>query len=213
MNETQGLVPGYPESMRNILGNTNIASVHGAFHKRIRGSLLSLVSPHAIKDHLLIRTDQFMRSFIHNWAGQTIDIQDKAKQVYSFMFIIFCIWCNLIPHVFGQRKTNMISYTIIHIHALFKIVKIPIIELMLFQPIKFFYSDVSSISLYIFNVIYSQILRFLLCFRWHSLSQRIRLQMMNQNLSMRHLKLHLTTYIQEQYACQLIFQEPVTTKD
>ncbi|KAK4260983.1 hypothetical protein QN277_004039 [Acacia crassicarpa] len=85
MNETQGLIPGYPVSMRNILGNNNIAAVHGAFHKRIRGSMLSLVGPPAIKNHLLTRTEHFMKSFLDNWAGQTIDIQDKTKQMAFFV--------------------------------------------------------------------------------------------------------------------------------
>ncbi|XP_054808940.1 cytochrome P450 85A-like [Prosopis cineraria] len=85
LNEAQGLIPGYPVSMRNILGNNNIAAVHGAFHKRIRGSLLSLVGPPAIKDHLLTKTDHFMTSFLHNWAGQTIDIQEKTKQMAFFV--------------------------------------------------------------------------------------------------------------------------------
>ncbi|KHG06695.1 Cytochrome P450 [Gossypium arboreum] len=46
MNEGKGLVPGYPQSMLDILGKRNIAAVHGAAHKRIRGSLLSLIGPH-----------------------------------------------------------------------------------------------------------------------------------------------------------------------
>ncbi|KAG5088016.1 hypothetical protein JHK86_000628 [Glycine max] len=61
MNEAKGIVPGYPESMRKILG-TNIAEVHGAMHKRIRGSLLSLIGPIAVKDRLLPEVDEFMRS-------------------------------------------------------------------------------------------------------------------------------------------------------
>ena len=61
LNEAKGLVPGYPDSMRKILG-TNIAEVHGAIHKRIRGSLLSLIGPIAVKDRLLPEVDEFMRS-------------------------------------------------------------------------------------------------------------------------------------------------------
>ncbi|KAF7809026.1 cytochrome P450 85A-like [Senna tora] len=85
LNESKGLVAGYPESMRTILGDKNIAAVHGALHKHIRGSLVSLVGPAAIRDHLLPKTDQFMRSFLHNWAGQTIDIQEKTKQMAFFV--------------------------------------------------------------------------------------------------------------------------------
>lgn len=81
MNEdAKGLVPGYPDSMKNILG-VNIAEVHGALHKRIRGSLLSLIGPVAVKTRLLPEVDKFMRSFLDNWAGKIIDIQHKTIQV------------------------------------------------------------------------------------------------------------------------------------
>ncbi|KAK7274992.1 hypothetical protein RIF29_16098 [Crotalaria pallida] len=84
-NEAKGLVPGYPVSMRNILGNSNIAEVHGALHKRIRGSILSFIGPAAIRDHLLPEVNKFMRSFLDNWAGKTVDIQDKTKQMAFFV--------------------------------------------------------------------------------------------------------------------------------
>jgi len=80
VNEAKGFVPGYPDSMRKILG-TNIAEVHGAVHKRIRGSLLSLIGPMAVKDHLLPEVDEFMSSFLHNWDGKIIDLQEKTVQV------------------------------------------------------------------------------------------------------------------------------------
>ncbi|KAE8654690.1 hypothetical protein F3Y22_tig00117047pilonHSYRG00025 [Hibiscus syriacus] len=35
MNEGKGLVPGYPQSMLDILGKCNIAAVHGAAHKQL----------------------------------------------------------------------------------------------------------------------------------------------------------------------------------
>ncbi|ESW25486.1 hypothetical protein PHAVU_003G040300 [Phaseolus vulgaris] len=80
VNEAKGFVPGYPDSMRKILG-TNIAEVHGAVHKRIRGSLLSLIGPMAVKDHLLPEVDEFMSSFLHNWDGKIIDLQEKTVQM------------------------------------------------------------------------------------------------------------------------------------
>ncbi|KAL2349132.1 hypothetical protein Fmac_003132 [Flemingia macrophylla] len=80
MNEGKGLVPGYPDSMRNILG-TNIAEVHGAVHKRIRGSLLSLIGPVAVKDRLVPEVDEFMRSYLDNWDGKIIDLQEKTVEM------------------------------------------------------------------------------------------------------------------------------------
>ncbi|RDY02306.1 Cytochrome P450 85A, partial [Mucuna pruriens] len=80
MNEAKGLVPGYPDSMKNILG-INIAEVHGDMHKRIRGSLLSLVGPIAVKDRLLPEVDDFMRSYLDNWAGKIVDLQEKTVEM------------------------------------------------------------------------------------------------------------------------------------
>ncbi|KAL2349133.1 hypothetical protein Fmac_003133 [Flemingia macrophylla] len=82
-NEAKGLVPGYPDSMKNILG-TNIAEVHGAVHKRIRGSLLSLIGPIAVKDRLVPEIDGFMRSYLDNWDGKIIDLQEKTVEM-SFL--------------------------------------------------------------------------------------------------------------------------------
>ncbi|KAI4358004.1 hypothetical protein L6164_001913 [Bauhinia variegata] len=81
LNEAKGLIPGYPVSMRNILGDNNIASVHGVSHKRIRGSLLAVSGLVAIRDHHLPRVDKYMRSFLENWAGKIIDIQEKTKEM------------------------------------------------------------------------------------------------------------------------------------
>lgn len=82
MNEAKGLVPGYPQSMLDILGKCNIAAVHGTSHKHMRGALLSLVSPTMIRDQLLPKIDRFMRSHLAHWDdGSIIDLQDKTKQV------------------------------------------------------------------------------------------------------------------------------------
>lgn len=81
MNEGKGLVPGYPQSMLNILGKCNIAAVHGSLHKTMRGALLSLIGPTMIRDHLLSDIDEFMRSHLSNWNGKTINIQEKTKEM------------------------------------------------------------------------------------------------------------------------------------
>ncbi|KAL8117273.1 hypothetical protein AgCh_015254 [Apium graveolens] len=84
MNEAKGLVPGYPQSMLDILGKCNIAAVHGSTHKNMRGALLALVSPPMIRDILLPKIDDFMRSHLSNWNGKIIDIQEKTKEM-AFM--------------------------------------------------------------------------------------------------------------------------------
>lgn len=81
MNEGKGLVPGYPQSMLTIIGKRNIAAVYGSTHKHIRGSMMSLINPAAIKMQLLSKIDKLMRSYLHNWQGKTIDIQEKTNEV------------------------------------------------------------------------------------------------------------------------------------
>lgn len=81
VNEAKGLVPGYPQSMLDILGKSNIAAVHGSAHKHMRGALLSLISPTMIREHLLPTIDEFMRSHLSNWGDSVIDIQEKTKEM------------------------------------------------------------------------------------------------------------------------------------
>ncbi|KAK4346406.1 hypothetical protein RND71_032745 [Anisodus tanguticus] len=81
VNEAKGLVPGYPQSMLDILGKCNIAAVNGSAHKYMRGALLSLISPTMIRDQLLPKIDEFMRSHLTNWDNKVIDIQEKTNKV------------------------------------------------------------------------------------------------------------------------------------
>ncbi|KAJ9173153.1 hypothetical protein P3X46_016317 [Hevea brasiliensis] len=81
MNEAKGLVPGYPQSMLDILGKCNIAAVHGSTHKYMRGALLSLISPTMIREQLLPTIDVFMRTHLSNWDNKVIDIQQKTKEM------------------------------------------------------------------------------------------------------------------------------------
>ncbi|KAJ0042325.1 hypothetical protein Pint_18968 [Pistacia integerrima] len=81
MNESKGLVPGYPQSMLDILGKCNIAAVHGSSHKYMRGALLALISPTMIRDQLLPKIDAFMRTHLINWDNNIVNIQDKTKEM------------------------------------------------------------------------------------------------------------------------------------
>ncbi|XP_059642789.1 cytochrome P450 85A1-like [Cornus florida] len=81
MNEAKGFVPGYPQSMIDILGKCNIAAVHGSTHKHMRGALLSLISPSMIREQLLPKIDEFMRSHLNNWDNKIIDIQEKTNEM------------------------------------------------------------------------------------------------------------------------------------
>ncbi|KAF5735609.1 cytochrome P450 85A [Tripterygium wilfordii] len=81
MNESKGLVPGYPKSMLDILGKCNIAAVHGSTHKYMRGALLALISPTMIRDQLLPKIDDFMRTHLSSWDNKIINIQDKTKEM------------------------------------------------------------------------------------------------------------------------------------
>ena len=87
MNEAKGLVPGYPQSMLDILGKCNIAAVHGSTHKYMRGALLSIISPTRIRDQLLPKIDEFMRAHLSNWDNKVINIQEKTKEVCTYIII------------------------------------------------------------------------------------------------------------------------------
>ncbi|XP_050382370.1 cytochrome P450 85A-like [Argentina anserina] len=81
MNEAKGLVPGYPQSMLDILGKSNIAAVHGSTHKYMRGALLGLINPTMIRDQILPKIDVFMRAHLSGWGNQVINIQEKTKEM------------------------------------------------------------------------------------------------------------------------------------
>ncbi|XP_037488398.1 cytochrome P450 85A1-like [Triticum dicoccoides] len=71
--ESSGLVPGYPQSMLDILGRNNIAAM--------RGAMLGLVHPAAIRASLLPKIDAFMRSHLDGWSGCIVDVQAKTKEM------------------------------------------------------------------------------------------------------------------------------------
>uniref|UniRef100_A0A0D9VW70 Cytochrome P450 85A1 n=1 Tax=Leersia perrieri TaxID=77586 RepID=A0A0D9VW70_9ORYZ len=83
-SEGRGLVPGYPQSMLDILGRNNIAAVQGSLHRSMRGAMLSLVRPAIIRSSLLPKIDSFMRSHLAGWSesnGGLLDIQSKTKEM------------------------------------------------------------------------------------------------------------------------------------
>jgi brassinosteroid-6-oxidase 1 len=83
VSEGAGFVPGYPQSMLDILGPNNIAAVHGPLHRAMRGAMLALIQPAMIRTTLLSKIDNFMRSHLHGWAGSRVDIQEKTKEVLT----------------------------------------------------------------------------------------------------------------------------------
>lgn len=96
MNESKGLVPGYPRSMVDLLGKLNVAAVQGLDHKRIRGSLLSMVNPAAVRQQLLHKIDNFIRVHLAGWDGKVVDIQEKTKLVmlqnlHSICILLRCL--------------------------------------------------------------------------------------------------------------------------
>ncbi|KAE8690134.1 Cytochrome P450 85A1 [Hibiscus syriacus] len=47
----------------------------------MRGALLALISPTMIRQQLLPKINEFMRSFLCNWDNKVINIQDKTKEM------------------------------------------------------------------------------------------------------------------------------------
>uniref|UniRef100_A0A7N0ZRE0 Cytochrome P450 n=1 Tax=Kalanchoe fedtschenkoi TaxID=63787 RepID=A0A7N0ZRE0_KALFE len=86
LNESKGLVPGYPQSMLDLVGRRNIAAVHGSEHKRIRGSMMALISPAVIREQqVLLKIDEFMRAHLAGWDGKIIDIQEKSNEMALYV--------------------------------------------------------------------------------------------------------------------------------
>ncbi|ERN17869.1 hypothetical protein AMTRI_Chr10g226630 [Amborella trichopoda] len=81
LNEGKGFVAGYPQSMFDILGEWNIAAVHGPLHKAMRGVMFQLTNNNMIRDHLLLDIDHFMRTHHSNWANSVLDIQEMTKKM------------------------------------------------------------------------------------------------------------------------------------
>ncbi|KAL3636191.1 Cytochrome P450 85A [Castilleja foliolosa] len=85
LNESKGLIPGYPQSMLDILGSNGIAAVHGSTHKYIRSNLLSLIGIPMIKDVLLSKIDKYIKLHLSNWDGLNIDIQEKSVDMVFYV--------------------------------------------------------------------------------------------------------------------------------
>ncbi|RWV82719.1 hypothetical protein GW17_00055759 [Ensete ventricosum] len=105
MNEGKGLVPGYPQSMLDMMGKWNIAAVHGPQHKAMRSAMLNLISPTAIRDQLLPKIDEFMRSFIRSWSDRVIDIQEESKEVGRFINSITSV-VSMLEKLMEERRAS-----------------------------------------------------------------------------------------------------------
>ncbi|XP_073150685.1 cytochrome P450 85A1-like isoform X2 [Henckelia pumila] len=114
VNEAKGLVPGYPQSMLDILGECNISAIHGSAHKYMRGALLSLISPTMIKGQLLPKIDDFMRSHLSNWDNKSIDIQEKTKEMafLSSLMQIATNECSSISKIFMPEFFKLVLGTL-----------------------------------------------------------------------------------------------------
>lgn len=81
LNEKKGLVPGYPQSMIDILGKSNIAAVHGPLHRVMRDAFLAIFNPNVMRENVFPKIDAFMSSHLSNWFGKIIDIQQNTKEM------------------------------------------------------------------------------------------------------------------------------------
>ncbi|KAJ3692478.1 hypothetical protein LUZ60_012828 [Juncus effusus] len=85
-HESKGFVPGFPPSMMNILGKWNFFNLTGAEHKAMRGVLISLVGAPAMKE-LLPKINEFMQSYIRDWSGRVLDLQDKSNEIVLLLML------------------------------------------------------------------------------------------------------------------------------
>lgn len=113
-SEGRGFVPGYPQSMLDILGRNNIAAVQGPLHRAMRGAMLSLVRPAMIRSSLLPKIDAFMRSHLAAWSSSSsssavVDIQAKTKEVLSLLLLLLLLllaWISSSSFLFLLSETT-----------------------------------------------------------------------------------------------------------
>jgi brassinosteroid-6-oxidase 2 len=108
-SEGRGFVPGYPQSMLDILGRNNIAAVQGPLHRAMRGAMLSLVRPAMIRSSLLPKIDAFMRSHLAAWSSAVVDIQAKTKEVLSLLLLLLLLllaWISSSSFLFLLSETT-----------------------------------------------------------------------------------------------------------
>ncbi|KAJ3692477.1 hypothetical protein LUZ60_012827 [Juncus effusus] len=86
-HESKGFKPGYPQSMTNILGKWNFTNLTGTEHKAMRGVLMSLITAPAMKEQLLPKINEFMESYIQDWSGRVLDLQDKSNEVVMLLIL------------------------------------------------------------------------------------------------------------------------------
>ena len=109
-SEGAGFVPGYPQSMLDILGPNNIAAVHGPLHRAMRGAMLALTRPAMIRGALLPKIDAFMRAHLHGWAGRRVDIQEMTKEVRDTSGLPCHCSCCLLPESLPADREKTITY-------------------------------------------------------------------------------------------------------
>ncbi|KAG6523867.1 hypothetical protein ZIOFF_013754 [Zingiber officinale] len=97
MNENKGLLPGYPQSLTNIMGKWNVAALHGPQHKAMRSAMIALVGPTAIRDQLLPKIDEFMRSYLCHWNNRVIDIQEESKELWLNSVLKLIAGIDIVP--------------------------------------------------------------------------------------------------------------------
>ncbi|KAJ3709027.1 hypothetical protein LUZ61_012732 [Rhynchospora tenuis] len=86
-SESKGILLGYPGTFSEMLGKWSTFSLYGSEHKAMRGALISLISASVLKEQLLPKIDEFMKSYLSNWSDKTLDFQKKSNEVVMLLVL------------------------------------------------------------------------------------------------------------------------------
>ncbi|KAJ3708488.1 hypothetical protein LUZ61_012193 [Rhynchospora tenuis] len=79
-SESKGILLGYPRTFSEILGKWSTFSLYGSEHKAMRGILISLVAGPALRERILPKIDEFMKSYLSNWSDKILDFEKKSDE-------------------------------------------------------------------------------------------------------------------------------------
>ncbi|KAJ3679706.1 hypothetical protein LUZ60_017717 [Juncus effusus] len=71
--------------MLDLVGEQSLSNLSGAEHKTMRGVLMPMISAPSMRDQLLPKINEFMQSYLANWSGRILDLQDKSHEIVMLL--------------------------------------------------------------------------------------------------------------------------------
>eukprot|EP01018_Ginkgo_biloba_P026704 Gb_33488 [translate_table: standard] len=85
-NEGTLFAPGYPESLKQLMGEWAFSSLRGEMHKRMRGAALRFLNSEVLRNCLLSGVENSVVDNMKRWDGRIVNVLDETQQI-TFSFI------------------------------------------------------------------------------------------------------------------------------